>query len=104
MGLQQLRCGACGLVADLRQREEIERVQRYESLALPADFDYGEVHGLSNEVRQKLGESRPETLAHAGRIPGVTPAAVSLLLIHLKKRGALDTAAAGSGLADRQLA
>ena len=49
--------------------------------------------GLSNEIKQKLGEARPETLARASRIPGVTPAAVSLLLIYLKKRGALATAA-----------
>jgi tRNA uridine 5-carboxymethylaminomethyl modification enzyme len=72
-----------------RQREEIERLQRHENMPLPADLEYGEVDGLSNEARQKLREARPETLARAGRIPGVTPAAVSLLLIHLKRRGAL---------------
>ncbi len=73
-----------------RQQEEIERLRRYEDTPLPADLDYQGVDGLSNEVRQKLSERRPETLARAGRIPGVTPAAVSLLLIYLKKRGALD--------------
>ena len=72
-----------------RQQEEIARLRRYENTALPAGLDYEQVDGLSNEVKQKLGAARPETLARAGRIPGVTPAAVSLLLIYLKKRGAL---------------
>jgi len=72
-----------------RQRDEIERLQAYEDTPIPADFDYGQVSGLSSEVKQKLGESRPDTLARASRIPGVTPAAVSLLLIQLKKRGLL---------------
>ncbi|MGB5098011.1 MAG: tRNA uridine-5-carboxymethylaminomethyl(34) synthesis enzyme MnmG [Porticoccaceae bacterium] len=69
-----------------RQRDEIERMQRQEGTAIPTDFDYGTVTGLSNEVRQKLRAACPETLGRAARIPGVTPAAVSLLLIHLKKR------------------
>ncbi|MFZ1643786.1 MAG: tRNA uridine-5-carboxymethylaminomethyl(34) synthesis enzyme MnmG [Candidatus Contendobacter sp.] len=68
-----------------RQRDEIERQRRHEELALPADFDYAQVHGLSREVSEKLGRHRPHTLGQAGRIPGVTPAAVSLLLIHLKR-------------------
>ena len=72
-----------------RQQAEIERGQRYEHAALPADFDYGSVSGLSNEVRQKLKDHRPQTIGQAARISGVTPAAVSLLMIHLKKRGAL---------------
>ncbi|MGB1141007.1 MAG: tRNA uridine-5-carboxymethylaminomethyl(34) synthesis enzyme MnmG [Halioglobus sp.] len=72
-----------------RQKDEIDRLRRYENTPLPADFDYGTVDGLSNEVRQKLEDVRPDTLARAGRIPGVTPAAVSLLLIYLKKRGLL---------------
>ncbi|MEM6582801.1 MAG: tRNA uridine-5-carboxymethylaminomethyl(34) synthesis enzyme MnmG [Pseudomonadota bacterium] len=72
-----------------RQREEIERLRRYEHALLPDDIDYGAVDGLSNEVRQKLTDARPDTLARAGRIPGVTPAAVSLLMIYLKRRGAL---------------
>jgi tRNA uridine 5-carboxymethylaminomethyl modification enzyme len=71
-----------------RQQQEIERLQRAESTALPADFDYAAVSGLSHEVRQKLTEQRPGTLGQAGRIPGVTPAAISLLLIHLKKASA----------------
>jgi tRNA uridine 5-carboxymethylaminomethyl modification enzyme len=69
-----------------RQREEIERQRRSELTALPANLDYAEVRGLSTEVRQRLTEVRPTTLGQAARIPGVTPAAVSLLLIHLKKR------------------
>lgn len=73
-----------------RQQDEVERLRRYENTVLPASLDYTAVDGLSHEVRQKLSEARPETLARAGRIPGVTPAAVSLLLIYLKKRGALD--------------
>ena len=77
-----------------RQRDEIERLRRHEDTALPADLDYAGVDGLSNEVRQKLSEARPDTLARAGRIPGVTAAAISLLLIYLKKRGALERPAA----------
>ncbi|MFT5032261.1 MAG: tRNA uridine 5-carboxymethylaminomethyl modification enzyme [Bermanella sp.] len=73
-----------------RQTEEIERLRRFENTALPIDFNYQTVDGLSNELKQKLGESRPQTLAQASRIPGVTPAAVSLLLIYLKKRGLLN--------------
>ncbi|MCK7598055.1 tRNA uridine-5-carboxymethylaminomethyl(34) synthesis enzyme MnmG [Microbulbifer sp. CAU 1566] len=73
-----------------RQRDEIERLQAYEDTPLPVDFDYSGVSGLSNEVIQKLSDARPDTLARAGRIPGVTPAAVSLLLIQLKKRGLLN--------------
>jgi tRNA uridine 5-carboxymethylaminomethyl modification enzyme len=69
-----------------RQHEEIERQRRNEETSLPADLDYVEVRGLSNEVRQRLLEHRPATLGQAARIPGVTPAAVSLLLIHLKRR------------------
>ena len=73
-----------------RQRDEIERLQAYEDTPLPVDFDYSAVSGLSNEVIQKLSDARPDTLARAGRVPGVTPAAVSLLLIQLKKRGLLS--------------
>jgi tRNA uridine 5-carboxymethylaminomethyl modification enzyme len=73
-----------------RQQVEIDRLRRHENTVLPADFDYSSIEGLSNEVKQKLCAAKPETLARASRIPGVTPAAVSLLLIYLKKRGALD--------------
>lgn len=73
-----------------RQQNEIDKLKRHEDTALPTDLDYQRVEGLSNEIRQKLAEARPETLAQAGRISGVTPAAVSILLIHLKKRRLLD--------------
>lgn len=73
-----------------RQEEEIQRLRRYENTALAVDFDYRQVAGLSHEVLQKLEATRPDSLARAARIPGVTPAAVSLLLVHLKKRGLLD--------------
>jgi tRNA uridine 5-carboxymethylaminomethyl modification enzyme len=69
-----------------RQTEEIERQQRNEDLRLPLDIDYAAVGGLSNEARQRLKDVRPATLGQAARIPGLTPAAVSLLLVHLKKR------------------
>jgi len=68
-----------------RQHEEIERQRRSEEAQLPEDLDYGAVRGLSNEVRQRLSEHRPATVGQAARIPGVTPAAVSLLLVHLKR-------------------
>ncbi len=69
-----------------RQRDDIERLRRHENTVIPDDFDYSEVKGLSNEVKQKLDEARPATLARAARTQGVTPAAISLLLIYLKKR------------------
>ncbi len=69
-----------------RQSAEISRRLSNEKLLLPADIDYASVRGLSHEARQRLGEVRPETLGQASRIPGLTPAAVSLLLVHLKKR------------------
>ena len=68
-----------------RQQEEIARYRRDQQTSLPKDLDYASVAGLSAEIRQKLNESRPLTLAHAARIPGVTPAALSILLVHLKK-------------------
>jgi len=68
-----------------RQNDEIAKLRAAETTRLPDDFDYGQVKGLSNEVKQKLGDIRPETLGQAGRIPGVTPAAISLLMIYLKK-------------------
>ncbi|HZP12059.1 MAG TPA: tRNA uridine-5-carboxymethylaminomethyl(34) synthesis enzyme MnmG [Nevskiaceae bacterium] len=76
-----------------RQHDEIERRRRYEEAALPIDLDYAAVAGLSAEVRQKLAQHRPQTVAQAGRISGVTPAAVSLLLVHLKKIGQLRKSA-----------
>jgi len=70
-----------------RQRDEIARQQRNEHKPLPDNFDYLQVRGLSSEVREKLLAVRPETIGQAARIPGVTPAAISLLLVHLKKAG-----------------
>lgn len=69
-----------------RQQEEIARLRASEDTRLPVDIDYQSISGLSKEIQLKLGNARPETLGQAGRIPGVTPAAISLLLIHLKKR------------------
>jgi tRNA uridine 5-carboxymethylaminomethyl modification enzyme len=68
-----------------RQQDEVERSRSQESLKLPAGLDYREVRGLSIEVSQKLNQHKPETLGQAGRISGVTPAAISLLLVHLKR-------------------
>jgi tRNA uridine 5-carboxymethylaminomethyl modification enzyme len=72
-----------------RQKVEIERQLAQEHQRIPADIDYASVRGLSKEVQQKLGQHRPETVGQAARIQGVTPAAISLLLVHLKRRGAL---------------
>lgn len=72
-----------------RQQKEIDKMLRHENTQLPRDLDYSVIGGLSNEVKQKLQQSRPETLAQASRIPGITPAAVSILLIHLKKHSAV---------------
>ena len=79
-----------------RQQQDIDRLQRHEAMAIPEDIDFDQVEGLSNEIRQKLGEIRPSNLARAGRIPGVTPAALSLLLVHLKKRELGDPARAAA--------
>ena len=73
-----------------RQADEIARLRRHENTKFPNDFDYHSIEGLSNEVKEKLSKYRPETLARAARIPGVTPAAISLLLVFLKKYGALE--------------
>ena len=69
-----------------RQEREIEKHAKQESLRLPEDIDYAAVDGLSNEARQKLAAARPVTLGQASRLEGMTPSAVSLLLVHLKKR------------------
>jgi tRNA uridine 5-carboxymethylaminomethyl modification enzyme len=68
-----------------RQREEVARRAELDSRVLPLDLDYREVRGLSAEVQQKLNRHRPETIGQAARISGVTPAAISLLLVHLKR-------------------
>jgi tRNA uridine 5-carboxymethylaminomethyl modification enzyme len=72
-----------------RQQAEIDRQRRYEELSLPADLNYDEITSLSSEVKQKLNAAKPATLGMAARIPGITPAAISLLLVHLKKRKAV---------------
>ena len=78
-----------------RQRNEVERAAHYEHLKLPAELDYMQVHALSIEARQKLTKRRPETLGLASRISGITPASISLLLVHLKKGGYRQFAAKG---------
>jgi tRNA uridine 5-carboxymethylaminomethyl modification enzyme len=72
-----------------RQADEIERLRKNENTALPVDLDYGIIGGLSNEIKQKLGAVRPETVAQASRVQGVTPAAISQILVHMKKRDLL---------------
>jgi tRNA uridine 5-carboxymethylaminomethyl modification enzyme len=76
-----------------RQRNEVERAAHYENLKLPEDLDYNQVTALSIEVRQKLSRFRPETLGQASRLSGITPAAISLLLIHLRRAKAVGFAA-----------
>ncbi|MBP7546720.1 MAG: tRNA uridine-5-carboxymethylaminomethyl(34) synthesis enzyme MnmG [Corallincola sp.] len=76
-----------------RQQAEIDKQLRHEETALPLDLDYSDVAGLSKEVMLKLREARPATLGVASRIAGVTPAAISILLVHLKKRGLLKRSA-----------
>ncbi|UAA38788.1 tRNA uridine-5-carboxymethylaminomethyl(34) synthesis enzyme MnmG [Paraneptunicella aestuarii] len=76
-----------------RQKDEIAKTQRNENTLLPTDFDYSVISGLSNEVVAKLKEARPETIGKASRISGVTPAAISLLLVYLKKQGLLRKSA-----------
>jgi len=78
-----------------RQQLEIERQRRHEELRLPEDLDYAQVRGLSTEVRQRLREVRPATLGQAGRVPGVTPAALSLLLVHLKRHSGISSQRTG---------
>ena len=83
--IEQVRIGIkyAGYIEN--QNEEVSRAAHYEGLRLPAELDYAQVTALSFEVRQKLGKHRPETLGQASRISGITPAAISLLLVHLKK-------------------
>jgi len=76
-----------------RQRAEIEKRRRHEDQPIPEGFDYGRVQGLSAEITEKLERTRPDTIGQAARIPGVTPAAVSLLLVHLKRDDGLKRSA-----------
>jgi len=71
-----------------RQKEEVQKALAHETLKLPPDLDYSQVHGLSIEVGQRLNQHRPETLGQAARLQGITPAAISLLLVHLKRKRA----------------
>jgi tRNA uridine 5-carboxymethylaminomethyl modification enzyme len=80
----EIQCRYAGYIK--RQQAEIERQRTNEKVKIPEQLDYADVRGLSSEVREKLIRSTPETIGQAGRIPGVTPAAISLLLIHLKKK------------------
>ncbi len=73
-----------------RQEEDIERLKKQENTKLPADFNYQHMQGLSNELKQKLIEAKPENIGRASRIPGITPAAISLLLVYLKKHRAVN--------------
>ncbi len=75
-----------------RQQDEIDRHRRYEEMKLPIDLDFSKVRGLSSEVTQRLREVRPATIGQAARVPGVTPAAISLLLVHLKRRSLQERA------------
>jgi len=79
----EIQCKYQGYIT--RQQDEITRQEAYETTRLPADLDYRRVHGLSIEAQQKLNQHRPETLGQAARISGITPAAISLLLVHLKR-------------------
>ena len=72
-----------------RQQDEIEKTQRHENTLIPKEFDFSTVSGLSNEVVAKLSDTRPETIGKASRISGITPAAISLILVYLKKQGVL---------------
>jgi len=73
-----------------RQEEDIERLKKQENTKLPVDFDYQQMQGLSNELKQKLLEAKPENIGRASRIPGITPAAISLLLIYLRKHRTIN--------------
>ncbi|MEE9613853.1 MAG: hypothetical protein V3W31_02730, partial [Thermodesulfobacteriota bacterium] len=77
-----------------RQVEEAGRFKKMEGVEIPEGLSYGEVHGLSTEIREKLTRTRPLSLGQASRIPGVTPAAISMLMVHLRKIG--PTGAAGA--------
>jgi tRNA uridine 5-carboxymethylaminomethyl modification enzyme len=82
----EIRTKYAGYIA--RQQDDIARLRASENIELPASMDYQSISGLSKEIQQKLIEIRPATLGQASRIPGVTPAAISLLMIQLKKRQA----------------
>ena len=76
-----------------RQDDEIERVKSHEAMPLAPTFDYAAIPGLSNELKEKLGARRPASIAEAARVPGVTPAALSLLVVYAKRDAALCASA-----------
>ena len=78
------------------QAEQVERFKRFERMSIPASFDYGKVHGLSKEIVQKLSSAKPRSLGQAGRVSGVTPAAVSVLMLHLRKPQSISTSPSAS--------
>jgi len=84
----EIQCKYSGYIQ--RQLNEIEKQQRQENKVIPDDFDYSIISSLSNEVMEKLIKAKPQTIGQAGRIPGVTPAAVSLLMVYLKKHKMLN--------------
>ncbi|MDR2213326.1 MAG: tRNA uridine-5-carboxymethylaminomethyl(34) synthesis enzyme MnmG [Pseudomonadales bacterium] len=84
-----------------RQREEIDKLRRHEQTAIPADFDFSAVTGLSNELKQKLAQTRPDSIGRASRLAGVTPAAISLLLVHLKKHQGRQQSTLGDAAAKK---
>ena len=86
-----------------RQQDEVSRGESQESLCLPADLDYRSVRGLSYEVQQRLNQHKPETLGQASRLSGITPAAISLLMVHLKRSSrAAKGDASNTGRDDQQ--
>ena len=80
----EIQCKYSGYIE--RQQDEINRQLKYEAEIIPTDMDYNEVASLSAEIQQKLNAQRPQTIGQASRISGMTPAAISLLLVHLKKK------------------
>ncbi|HBU30548.1 MAG TPA: tRNA uridine-5-carboxymethylaminomethyl(34) synthesis enzyme MnmG, partial [Thiobacillus sp.] len=84
-----------------RQNEEVDRQREQETLRLPADLDYSQLTSLSMEVRQRLQKARPETLGQAARLQGITPAAISVLLIYAKRGFKSDAASSPDGLAKK---
>ena len=84
-------CKLASAVID-RQKQEIAKLHRQEDTKIPTSLKFNQIQGLSNEVKQKLFDIKPETLAQASRIPGITPAAISILLVYLKKHSEKKTA------------
>ncbi|MEL0310126.1 MAG: tRNA uridine-5-carboxymethylaminomethyl(34) synthesis enzyme MnmG, partial [Gammaproteobacteria bacterium] len=79
-----------------RQNKEIKKIKKYENAKIPKEIVFSDITGLSNEVKQKLEKVLPKTIAHAQRIPGITPAAISLLLVHIKKEQSSPSEKIGS--------